>query len=187
MDAMKQQVNIGELLTRYKEYVIIAVTVVVSLIAAKYIYNKQMMEYERLKEDINVEQEKSGAIERIVAIDNKIKDLKKEGWDTTEFDAISSRIGELARKRDIKILNVNPIDKIVESNYIRIPFKINAEGRTEDVIKFMRDIETYPKLTRVQRVSLDPLRSGDDTGTASDSTPIDALRVDMTVTAYYFK
>jgi Tfp pilus assembly protein PilO len=185
MDAMKQEINVGELLTKYKDYVIIAVTIVISVMAAKYIYGKQMKEYDRLKGDIDIEQQKSEAIERIVNINNKIKDMKKQGWDTTEFDAISSRIGDLARKRGIKIQNVDPADKIVESNYIRIPFKIKAEGRTEDVTRFIRDVETLPMLTRVQRVALEPVQLSDGTTPASSADNV--LNVDMTVMAYYFK
>jgi Tfp pilus assembly protein PilO len=185
MDAMKQEINVAELLTKYKEYVIIAVTVIISIMAAKYIYGKQMKEYDRLKGDIDIEQQKSDAIERIVNINNKIRDMKKLGWDTTEFDAISSRVGDLARKRGIKIQNVDPADKAVEPNYIRIPFKIRAEGRTEDVTKFIRDVETLPMLTRVQRISLEPARISD--GTTPESDADNVLNVDITVMAYYFK
>lgn len=185
MDAMKQEINVGELLIKYKDYVIIAVTIVISVMAAKYIYGKQMKEYDRLKGDIDIEQQKSEAIERIVNINNKIKDMKKQGWDTTEFDAISSRIGDLARKRGVKIQNVDPADKIVESNYIRIPFKIRAEGRTEDVTRFIRDVETLPMLTRVQRVSLEPAQTSDGNAPAPGNDNV--LNVDMTVMAYYFK
>jgi Tfp pilus assembly protein PilO len=185
MDAMKQEINVSELLTKHKDYVIIAAVIVISIMAAKYIYGKQMKEYDRLKGDIDIEQQKSEAIERIVTISNKIKDMKKLGWDTTEFDAISSRIGEIARKRGIKIQNVDPADKIVDPNYIRIPFKIRAEGRTEDVTRFIKDIEALPMLTRVQRISLEPVHSSD--GMTSASGTGNVLNVDMTVMAYYFK
>lgn len=185
MDAMKREINVAELLTKHKDYVIIAVTIVISIMVAKFIYGKQMKEYERLKGDIDIEQQKSEVIERIVNINNKIKDMKKQGWDTTEFDAVSSRIGDLARKRGIKIQNVDPADKIVDPNYIRIPFKIKAEGRTEDVTRFIRDVETLPMLTRIQRVSLEPVQISDGTTPASRTS--DVLNVDITVVAYYFK
>ena len=61
MDTLKQDLNIGELLSKHRDYVLIGVIVLVSIIAARFIYGKQMEEYARIKEEIHIEQEKSAA------------------------------------------------------------------------------------------------------------------------------
>ncbi|MDD5020174.1 MAG: type 4a pilus biogenesis protein PilO [Candidatus Omnitrophica bacterium] len=185
MDTLKQDFNIGEALAKHKDYVIIGVAVVVSLIISKVIYGNQMKEYDRLKGEIAVEQEKGQALDRIVKVSNQVKEMKKTGWDTTEFDAIGRRIGELARKRGVKIQNVDPADRVVEPNFIRIPFKVNAEGKTEDLTRFIRDVETLPMLTRVQRITMEPAGSVPGEKAASGQGAV--LLVDMTIIAYYFK
>jgi Tfp pilus assembly protein PilO len=173
------------LLTKRKDYVIIGVAVVASLILAKMVYSRQIKEYDRIKAEITTEQEKAQTLDRIVGINHRIADLKKSGWNTTEYEVIGSRLGEMARARQIKIFNVEPAERSVEANFIRMPLKIKAEGTTEDLVRFLKDIETMPTLTKIQMITAEPVGSFEPGKPLPQEKII--LSVDLTIVAYYFK
>ena len=182
MAELKADIRIDEILMKNKQYVVMLVIVVSSLILAKNIYQKQIRQYDRMKEEIRVEQEKSSALERIVALDDRIKALKKHSWDSSDFNTISSRIGKMALECGVRVQNMDPSEKIIEENDIIVPFTIRAEGDVKDLTLFLKKMETYPLATRIRHVELSR-KSGGNTAGQEDKT----LNANIQVQAYYFK
>ncbi|MFA5039795.1 MAG: type 4a pilus biogenesis protein PilO [Candidatus Omnitrophota bacterium] len=181
MGSQAGEINIAELLTKHKSQVVMGAVVVLSLFLAKYLYSQQIQQYDRLKGEITVEQDKSAALERIVLIDSRVKEIRKQGWDSSDFNTISSRIGEMAIDSGVRIQNVEPTDKDNQEYYIMIPFRIRAEGETKNLIQFIKKVETYPMLTKIRHLEL--LRRSEDNTAGSDRT----LNADIQLEAYYFK
>lgn len=182
MPDLKSEIKIEDLLAKNKQYVVMFVVVVLSLVLAKNLYQKQIKQYDRLKEEIRVEQEKSSALERIVGVDTKLKDLKKHGWDSSDFNTISSRIGKMASESGVRVQNMDPSDKMNEDNFIIVPFTIRAEGALKDLIRFFKRIETYTLATRIKHLELTRKVTG-TVGGQEDKT----LNAVIQIQAYYFK
>ena len=168
-------------LLKNRETVIIAVMTLMSLMIARNLYNQQIKKYMQLKEDIKIEQEKGMALDRIILLNEQIKQAKKKSWDTVDFNSIVDKIFNMALESQIKIRNITPHDPRNEKHYVAIPFSLNAEGTYKDILRFIKKLESYKMMVRVRDLNMSPLESQD-----TDKSDI-LLAFGLQVEAFYFK
>lgn len=180
MDIQNQNININfqEIFFRYKQQFTIIIIAMLSLILSKSIYDKQIKQYDRLQEEIRTEKEKSEIVARIVAIDKRIKELKKSSWDSADFVAISNKIGKLAMESKVKISTLQFASKEDKGTYVAIRFTLNADGRSGNFMRFLKKLETFSMLTSIKSIKLDKVNVPKG-GTLFNGS--------LEVEAYYFK
>jgi Tfp pilus assembly protein PilO len=148
--------NFGEILKK-KDNVVIVLVAFVFLMMAKGIYQKQLNKYNKLKQDISSELEKSKSLDHIVSLNEKVKKLREKSWETADANMILEKILNLALENQIKIRDISPGDRKEDKNLVSIPFSINCEATFKNLYKFANKLETYPKLIRMTRVVASPL------------------------------
>lgn len=170
--------NFKEILKK-KDNVVIVLVAFVFLMMAKSIYQKQLNKYNKLKQDISFEQEKSKSLDHIVSLNEKVKKLREKSWETPDANTILEKILNLAIKTQIKIRDISPGEKREDKNLVFIPFSINCEATFKNLLKFAKKLETYPKLIRMTRVTATPL--------SAEGQGEFVLRVSLSLEAVYLK
>lgn len=184
-----EQSDINRLLKQNKDLVVIVVLLLVCLLVAKKIYDAQIGRYNSLKEQIQAERDKGDSLDRIVIVNEKIKQLKQRGWKVTDFNTIVEQVSLLAGESSVKILNIMPQDKRDDTHYIVIPFQVNAEGGFKDALVFFKKIETSPYLLHIRDIVLAPDRRDRMDGEVQPRKKLSGsdVSISFSAEAYYFK
>lgn len=167
-------------LLRKKDNVVILVIIVVSLVAARSIYQNQVGRYNVIKLQIDAEKGKGASLDRIIVFNEKIKKAKEKSWDTVDVNAIIDRIYNIGLESAIKIRNISPAEKRDEKNYTLIPFTINCEATYRELVFFAKKLETYPMLIRIKNMDMSPM------GEKADARNM-KLRATVMIEAVYLK
>lgn len=175
--------DLNVLIAKHKDKAVMGVIFVISLIAAKTIYDIQMKKYAKVKEEIRIEQDKSTTLDRIMVLNENVKKLKQKSWDTTDFNTIVERISDLALECNVKIYDIAPGGKEDVKQYVVIPFSINAEATFNNYYKLMKKIESYPMLLRIKSASVMPM----DTEIKVGKEEAGVLRLNIFAEAFYLK
>lgn len=175
-----ESMDFNKLLAGKRELVIIIATILIFCFISKKIYDRQMVEYASIKEQIAGEKEKSQAIERIVLLDKEVGKYKTKSWNTVDFNTIVEKIFNLGLEYHVKIRDIAPSEKRDERNYVAIPFSISGEVTYSDLLKFIKQLETFPMLIRVHSVNVNPIGSQDAEGELT-------LGMGVAAEAIYFK
>lgn len=175
-----ENIDINKLIMQHRSVVVVVVIILLSLLIAKNIYNKQMMHYTAIKEKIAAEKEKSEAIERIVLLNEQLQKKRGRSWDTVDFNSIVEKIFNMGLEYNVKIRDISPGEKREEVNYVVIPFALSGEATYEDLLRFVKNMEKFPMLIRINSVSVNPIGSQDVEDNLS-------LGVGLSAEAVYFK
>lgn len=163
-----------------KDNIVIAVIVVLSFIAAKFVYQDQLNRYNVIKGQIESEKGKGESLDRIIVLNEKIKKAKERSWDTADINAIIDKIYNIGLESAIKIRNISPGEKREEKNYTLIPFVINCEATYRELVFFAKKLETYPMLIRIKTMDISPM------GKKADARNMQ-LRSTVAIEAVYLK
>jgi Tfp pilus assembly protein PilO len=173
--------NISNILLKNREQVVMGAVILLSVLVSKGIYGQQMNQYTKLKNQISEEQQKGAALERIVGLNERIKKLKVNGWDSADFNSIIDKIYNIALESKIKIRDITPQEKKDEKNYIIIPMIVNGEANYRDLYNFIKKLETYSMLTHIQGLAVDPMSKQEPGATTL------LLKISLNVETIYFK
>ncbi|MFH0801947.1 MAG: type 4a pilus biogenesis protein PilO [bacterium] len=149
--------NLFETIFTKRDNIVVIIFIVASLAGSRIVYQKQMAKYVQLKGSITDEEEKGKSLDRIVLLNENIKQFKAKSWDTLDTNAIIEKIYNIGLESQIKIRDISPKEKRDEKNYILIPFGLSCEATYKDLFRFMRRLETYPMLLRVKTVAAGPM------------------------------
>lgn len=173
------------LLTKHKDKVVAAIVVIIFLFISKNVYDVQIRQYKKVKEEIMAEGEKASTLDRLVRINEQLKKLKVRGWPTTDFNVIAEEISNYALETKVKILDIVPQEKRDNPTYISIPCSINAEADYRSIYLFIKKLETSLRLFQVRSINLDSLGSAKTSGRTSRAA--EPLRINMVIEALYLK
>lgn len=139
----------GEQLEKYKNMAINTAVIVVALVIALNIYQRNLSASASLKARISEEQKKSGEMKKISRIERKIASYKKL-LVKKEASAIMNDINDMAREADIKVVSIKPSRGESEADYNKDSFNVivsapnyNAAGR------FIYLVESFDSLYMV--------------------------------------
>jgi Tfp pilus assembly protein PilO len=163
-----------------KGNIVMIAIVLVSLWFAKDIHTKQVLRSEDMKRQIEAEKEKGAALDRIIALNEKIKQAKEKSWDTVDTNSIIDKIYKVGIDLEVKIMNIAPGGKAEEKNYTLISFGIDCGATYKQLIQFIKRLETYPMLIRIKAFSITP--AGETRGHADP-----ALSGNIAVEVVYLK
>jgi len=149
-------VDFNNLLWKNRDNATIAVVVLISLFITRLLYGQQMVKYNHLKEQIRIEREKGVVLDRIVALNTKIKKYKERNWNTTDFNSLVGKISSLALGAGVKIFDISPEGRKDENQYLVIPLGINGEATYKNLLRFLKSLETSKMILRVKSVRLSP-------------------------------
>jgi len=164
-----------------RDNVVTAVIICISLILSQRVYRQQMVKYEKLKDGIKSEQEKSQSLERIVALNEKIKALKNRSWNTVDINIIIETVNSISLETQTKIRNIIPYEKKDEKSYVTIPLTISCEATYKDLHRFIKRLELNQMFFRVKSLSASPV------GRASTGGRRLMLGVTLDLEAIYLK
>jgi Tfp pilus assembly protein PilO len=184
-----EQSDISRLLKQNKDLVVIVVLLLVSLLVAKKIHDAQIGRYNSLKDKIQAEREKGESLDRIVTVNEKVKQLKQRSWKVTDFNTIVEYVSQLASESSVKVSNIMPQEKRDEAHFIVIPFQVNAEAGFKETLVFLKKLETGPFLLHVRDIILAPDRRDFMEGEAQPKKKLAGsnLSINLSAEAYYFK
>lgn len=172
-------INLASMLKK-KDVLVAAGVVILALLVAKNIYGKQMRRYEAMKQQIDAEKEKGAALERIIALNEKIKKVKNRSWTSTDMDFIIDKIHNIGLKAQIKIRDISFGEKNETKNSSVVPISFACEAPYKGLVQLMKKIEAHPMIIRVKTLSLGPTADS-----SSRRDPI--LRASFAVEVVYLK
>ncbi len=174
---------------KQRENMVIVFVVFIFLFITRAVYQKQMIEYNKLKSAIKLEEEKGKALENILSLNDKIKLYRVKSWSSMETSMIVDQLNILASEVPLRIKNISPGKKEDQANYAVTPFDLQCEGTYKELAKFIQKIENFPKgIVRVVELRLQPIRRS-DRNAAEEPKLIEAtqLNIKLSVETYYLK
>lgn|GEM_PF-1062435 len=176
-------------LLRQRENMVIVLIIFIFLFMTRAVYQKQMIEYNKLKSAIKLEEEKGVALENILALNEKIKSYRVRSWASMETSMIVDQLNILASEVPLKIKNISPGKKEDQANYAVTPFDLQCEGTYKEMTKFIQKIENFPKgIIRITELRLQPIRRLEKYS-LNEPAPTEAtqLTIRLAVETYYLK
>ena len=150
------------LIEKNKNLLVTAAVVLVSLLAAKKANDINTNKCELLRMEIKNEEDKAAALERIVGMNEQLKKIQENSWDTTNFEVVVQRVSELSDAAAVKISSIMPSDKKTLDNYTAIPFSFVGETTYRNLEKFLKGLEKEKKLLRLKDITLMPISGSVD-------------------------
>lgn len=176
-------------LLRQRENMVVVVIIFIFLFLTRAVYQKQMIEYKKLKSSIKLEEEKGAALDNILALNEKIKFYRVRSWASMETSMIVDQLNILASEVPLRIKNISPGKKEDQTNYAVTPFDLQCEGTYKELTKFIQKIENFPKgIVRVTELRLQPVRRlSKYSAEEARLTEATQLIIRLSVETYYLK
>ncbi len=152
------------LFKKHRETLVVIGVVLVSLFLAKKAYDFQMGKAWWIKESIRKEEKKAMTLDRIVVLNERLEDLKKGGWPSTDFASVVEVLTQLGEDADMRVQDIMPGQREEETHLVTIPFFLNAYTTYRGLAKFLVAIRQLPEVLRVHEMTLSPAISEEQAG-----------------------
>jgi Tfp pilus assembly protein PilO len=136
------------------------VVIIISLIIAKNIFTKQMAQVGSIRSEADIARQKNAMLEQIVQSEKRLKNLRRSI--NKEETSIINTINTIAKKFDVKIVELKPVPEQKITGYVKYPFVLNiAVNNYHTLGRFISALESDPFLFTVDSMSVNIDESGD--------------------------
>lgn len=154
--------------TRREKILIILVTIVVPLfLYYKFYYLPSKAKINHIKEDIKKLELEIAKLESFVKrekiIESEVEKRKKFLDEIKsilpterEIPQLLKNVSELAKKHNLEILRFTPRQEERKDYYNIIPFDMELKGYFYDIIKFLNEVESLPRLVTLNNIEVLP-------------------------------
>ncbi|MFA5096196.1 MAG: hypothetical protein WC478_02530 [Candidatus Omnitrophota bacterium] len=144
----------GEQLEKYRNAIINASVVILSLVIAYNIYKTHLVTALSLKAQISEEKKKNSELEKINLMERKISSYKRL-LVKRDASAIMNDISEMAREADIKVISIKPSQGEAGADYLKDNFDVMVNAPHYNAVgKFVYLVESHNNLYMVDSLDI---------------------------------
>jgi len=141
---------------KYREALVVIGVALVGAFIAKKAYDVQLDKVRVVRESIRREEQKAQTLDRIIVLNERLKELKKSSWPSTDFASVVDVVSRIGEETGLRVSSISPVGKTEETYLISISFFITAEATYRDLAKFLLAVRSLPELLYIQEVTLTP-------------------------------
>jgi len=132
--------------------------------AIVFIYRPGTEEIARLKKSIKAEQKLNVLTKSIEASQRRISAYRLRGGPDKQLDWLLAQITQIAKKKSIKILSIDPQASRVDGAFTTIKCRVGIEAPYDKIGEFISNVESAKEFIRIEdlQVSLSPEKQGKD-------------------------
>ncbi len=84
----------------------------------------------------------------------ELKVLNDQIPETAKIGTFLTEIDSLMEKREVLLINIEPLPPVIENNYKRIPIRVEFKGSFENTYKILHDLETMNRLLVMENIKI---------------------------------
>ncbi len=139
---------------KYKNTIINVAVIIAALLIAYNIYKGNLSTLGSLKGKISDEEKKSGELEKISRMENKIAAYRKL-LVKRETSAVMNDISAIAKATDVKVLSLKPGQRESRPDYLKDNFDVSVNASSYDSLaKFINTIESYNNVYTIDNMEI---------------------------------
>jgi len=168
-------ITIEEVIKKYQSQAFNLVVVILALIIAFKIYEKNAAEVALLNQSKDTQIEKNIALEKISKVNQEISAVKKF-INQKEQDSVINTVGDIAQETGVEILSINPTADEKNSYYTKFFFDLALSADSYHKIgKFISLLESSQDIFNIEAVSLDQQSDDFERGNNGESKKISVI------------
>jgi Tfp pilus assembly protein PilO len=153
---------------------------VIALIIAFKIYNKQVTNIGLLNQQKNAEMEKNKVLLKLGELGVKVK-AYKEYINSKDLSSSINTISELARDSTVEITSIRPAGEEDHGIYIKYPYDLKvASDSYHNIGNFISKLENHPSVFLVESAGITP-------GAGQDESQPEKVSVDLRISTIWLK
>lgn len=144
-----------EFINEYKKIIVNGGIIILSIIIAINIYNKQVKNIESLEKRKDEESRRAKVLENISSLEKKASNYKRL-LSKRDASEVINTITELSRATDINIISIRPLQPQSFTEYEKLPFELIILVPNYHALgKFVNEIENLNDVYLVEAISFD--------------------------------
>jgi len=170
----------AELLTKYKHRLVNVLLLIIALVIAFRIYNKQVTNIGQLKQQKNAEIEKNKVLVKLGELGEKVKEYT-EYINSKDLSSSINTISDMARESAVEITSIRPAGEEDQGVYIRYPYDLKVTSSSyHNIGNFISKLENHPAIFLVESAAISPAAGQDE------SQP-EKVNVDLRISTIWLK